>query len=546
MNNKVLLAHQAAGFLRGQKRVLPYFPEEGRFLMMRFNGFFSVSEVSRACPKRRCLTSLFAVLLSLVLVWPVLAQESTLADKLQGLAHSAEEGMEAAEHNNVALMQTEFDEIHEAWESFEDEVRQQNPTAYVELEGALDVVKDSLQAKPLDPIAVQRAYDHLMDEATEIAARFNGGEPVAAAFVEATPADVMKSLDAAYHEIEEGDVPKAAEQLELAIRAWPSVEGVIAAKSQEAYTAIEVDLSRAAAALEATPANLGDAEAAVDRLRTTLAPYVGGQTYTMFDASAIILREGLEALLVIVALLAFLRRSGNSDKRGWIWAGGGVGILASIATAFALHAVFSRASAGQNREVIEGVTGLVAAGLLFYVSYWLHSKASLYAWKKYIDQRTTQALKRGSMLGLALLAFMAVFREGAETAVFYLGMAPSISLEDLLLGLGVGVALLVVAAVLMLLVGMKLPLRPFFQIAGLLVYYLGFKFLGTGIHALQVAGVLPSSPVSFLPAVPMLGFYPTWETMIPQILLLAAGLGAFLYLRLLDRRAQIATQTVTA
>jgi high-affinity iron transporter len=98
----------------------------------------------------------------------------------------------------------------------------------------------------------------------------------------------------------------------------------------------------------------------------------------------------------------------------------------------------------------------------------------------------------------------------------------------------------------MLLVGMKLPLRPFFQIAGLLVYYLGFKFLGTGIHALQVAGVLPSSPVSFLPAVPMLGFYPTWETMIPQILLLAAGLGAFLYLRLLDRRAQIATQTVTA
>ncbi|MBI1881620.1 MAG: FTR1 family iron permease, partial [Chloroflexi bacterium] len=427
-----------------------------------------------------------------------------------------------------------------------DEVREQNPTAYVELEGALDVVKDSLQAQPLDPAAVEKAYDHLMDEATEVAAQFNGGAPVVVAVIEATPADIMKSLDAAYHEIEESDAPKAAEQLEQAIRAWPSIEGAIAAKSQEAYTAIEVDLSRAAAALEAKPANLAEAEAAIERLHENLAPFVGGQTYTMFDAAAIILREGLEALLIIVALLAFLRRSGNDDKRGWIWVGGGVGVLASIAAAFALQAVFSQASAGQNREVIEGVTGLVAAGLLFYVSYWLHSKASLHAWQKYINQRTTQALKGGSMVGLALLSFMAVFREGAETAVFYLGMASSITLEDLLLGLGAGVTLLVVAAILMLLVGLKLPLRPFFQVAGLLVYYLGFKFLGMGIHALQVAGVLPASPIPFLPAVPFIGFYPTWETTIPQLLLLAVALGAFLYLRIQDRRAQLAAQITAA
>jgi high-affinity iron transporter len=512
---------------------------------MLFPRLFSPNKSTQACLNilPRLFVPLIVVLLGLLLTWPALAQELTLADRLQALAHTAEEGAEAAEHNNVALMQAEFDEIHEAWESFEDEVREQNPTAYVELEGALDALKASLQAQPLDPAAVEKAYDHLMDEAMEIAVQFSGGAPVAVAAIEATPADLMKNLDVVYHELEEGEADEAAGYLDQVIRAWPSVEGAIAAKSQEAYTTIEVDLSRAAAALEAEPANLSEAEAAVERLRETLSPFVGGQTYTTFDAAAIILREGLEALLIVVALLAFLRRSGNSDKRAWIWVGGGLGILASIATAFALQAVFSRASAGQNREVIEGVTGLVAAGLLFYVSYWLHSKANLHSWQKYLNQSTSRALARGSVAGLAMLSFLAVFREGAETAVFYLGMASSITLEDLLLGLGLGVALLGVAAVLMLLVGMKLPLRPFFQVAGLLVYYLGFKFLGTGIHALQVAGMLPTSPIPALPALPVIGFYPTWETALPQLALLVTALGAFLYLRAQERRAHMAAQT---
>lgn len=486
----------------------------------------------------RRLVPALVVILSLLSVWPVLAEEPTIAGQLYSLAHVAEEGMEAAEHNNAALMQAEYDELHELWESFEDEVRDQNPTAYVELEGALAAVKAALQARPLDPGAVQMAYDHLREEANEIAADFGGTEAEAPPVIEAAPADLMRSLNAAYNAVEAGDADEAAEELNFVIRAWPSVEGAIAAKSPDAYTAIEVDLSRAAAALKARPADLNSAEAALERLRETLSPFVSLQTYTLLDAAAIILREGLEALLVIVALLAFLQRSGNSDKRRWIWAGGLLGILASIITAFLLQAVFSYASSGQNREVIEGATGLIAAGLLFYVSYWLHSKASLGAWQKYINVRTSQALARGSVASLALLSFLAVFREGAETTVFYLGMASSIALNDLLLGLGLGVAVLVVAAFLMLKVGLRLPLRPFFRIAGLLVYYLGFKFVGSGIHALQVGGALPASLIDFVPTIPLIGLYPTWETVGLQLLLLAGALAAILYLRAQDRRAQ--------
>jgi high-affinity iron transporter len=199
------------------------------------------------------------------------------------------------------------------------------------------------------------------------------------------------------------------------------------------------------------------------------------------------------------------------------------------------------------------VTGLVAAALLFYVSYWLHSKSSLHAWQRYINARTGSALASGSMAGLALLSFLAVFREGAETTVFYLGMAPAIALRDLLLGLGIGIGALIVAALLILVAGVKLPLRPFFRVAGVLVYYLGFKFVGAGIHSLQVAGLAPATLIPGLPSNPaidqvygFLGFYPIWETALPQLVLLLGALAAFLYLRARDRRAGAANSTVTA
>lgn len=486
----------------------------------------------------RTIITPLVVLLSLTLVWPVLAQESAQVDDLRALARAADAGVKAAEQNDVAAMQAGYEAIHEAWEGFEDTIREQNPIAYVELEGALDAVKATLQARPLDPLAVKQAYAHLQAEADEIAEGFELGDVTGGQVVVVAPADLLKNLDAAYQAIEAGDTAEATEQVETVIVGWPGVEGTIAVKSPEAYTAIEVDLSRAAGALEA-----GDpvaAKAAIERLRVELAPFASSTRYTAFDAAAIILREGLEALLVIVALLAFLNRSGNGDKRGWIWAGAGVGVLVSLVTAFGLQRLFNVAIAGQNREIIEGVTGLVAAALLFYVSYWLHSKANIQAWQKYINQRTSQALARGSMFGLGTLAFLAVLREGAETTVFYLGMAPSIALNDLATGLGIGTAILVGVAILMLKVGLRLPLRLFFQIAGLLVFYLGFKFVGSGIHALQVSGVLPASPIEVLQAIPFIGLYPTWEVVALQLGLLVAAVLVAFYLRFQNRATMAA------
>ncbi|HEU5099424.1 MAG TPA: FTR1 family protein [Roseiflexaceae bacterium] len=469
------------------------------------------------------------------------AQERTLADQVRDLTNHAEEGMDAAERNRPELMRGEYAEIHAIWESFEDQVSARDAAGYAEIEAALAAIKAAVDAQPPDPAAVKVAYAHLQDEAGEVADRLAGtaATPAKAPSNISLP-EALQHLEAADTALARGDTAAAAAEVTSFIRVWPAVEGAVATKSGAAYTTVEAELGRAHVALDAQPADAAAAQAAVARMRAALAPLAGAQSYTAFDAGAIILREGLEALLVIVALLAFLQKSGNADKRGWVWAGGALGVGASIVTAIVLQTIFSSISAGQNRELLEGGISLVAALLLFYVSYWLHSKASLHAWQKYISARTSQALARGSMAGLALLAFLAVFREGAETTVFYLGMARAIATADLVLGIGVGAGILIVAAVLILVLGVRLPLRPFFRVAGLLVYYLGFKFVGAGLHALQIAGVIPSTPIANMPSSAVLeffGIYPTWQTLLPQLALLLGALAAWSYLRAQDQRA---------
>lgn len=471
------------------------------------------------------LATLLTLALACMGVAPVLATENPLAERLRDLTHHVQEGIQNAEKNKPELMKAEYAELRAFWNQIEDQVRAADAGGYADIEAALASVEQAIDAQPLDAQVAKAAFEQLDLELTEVADRLAAQPPTTAASTvqAATLPDALALLAAARAATARGDPAEAKTQLNAFIVAWPSVEGAVASRSQDAYAAVETAMGRAAAALSTTPADVTGATAALDVMTNAIVPYVDTQSYTWLDAAAIILREGLEALLVVVALLAFLKRSGNADKQIWIWVGGALGVASSLVTAFLLQAVFSSVVAGHNRELIEGSIGLIAAGMLFYVSYWLHSKASIKSWKRYIDTQTTQALAKGSMAGLALLAFLAVFREGAETAVFYLGMAPAIAPSDLALGLGVGVVALTVIAALILLAGVRLPLRLFFRVAGLLVYYLGFKFVGTGIHALQVAGVVPTTPIPGMVAVPLLGMFPTWQTLLPQVLMLAGA-----------------------
>ena len=129
-----------------------------------------------------------------------------------------------------------------------------------------------------------------------------------------------------------------------------------------------------------------------------------------------------------------------------------------------------------------------------------------------------------NLFPLAFLSFLAVFREGTETVIFFIGMASSISLLQLLGGIGIGALLLLVIAYLILKAGMRIPLRPFFLLSSLLVFYLSLKFTGMGIRSLQLAGLLPATGVEAFPTIEFFSIYPTLEGLVPQALLLLFAL----------------------
>jgi high-affinity iron transporter len=460
------------------------------------------------------------------LLLPGLAQAAGASSPQQDVQQAdqlVQQATRALQAGDAAGASQFFDQYRATWRQIENGVKDTDPDAYASLETAQREVRASFLAQPMDPTRTAAALDGLhaadqsfiaTDQASQASARpqpANDSERLNA---------LIADLDSAQARIQRGD-PSGAQGIMNAFQQdWFAVETTVKAKSPSAYTATEDDAALVEAMLSGPTPRLDEADKVLSEMGARLAPLAAsGASYGVFDAFVIILREGLEALLVVGALVAFLNRSGNREKQPWIWGGAGLGVGLSIVLAVFLQQLFSRAGAGLGSELVEGMVGVAAAVMLFYMSYWLHAKSRLGAWQSYIHQRSARALAAGSVLSLAAIALLAVFREGAEAAVFYLGIAPSIATGDLVLGLGLGVLALSAVAAAVLLVGLRLPLRPFFLASSALIYYLGFKFLGTGLHSLQVAGVIPASPVP-LPSSDVIGFYPTWQTVLPQMMLL--------------------------
>ncbi|MCC7369167.1 MAG: FTR1 family iron permease [Chloroflexi bacterium] len=467
-----------------------------------------------------------------------LAWAATPSDDVQELVGEVDRALAAVKAGDPVSAEAAIGRFNDRWLDVEEGVRALSRSSYRGIEDAQAEASLALKARPVDVTAAVWQLERLRAECDAFVLGYSGAVPSARATAvrasSAAPslATVVRRLGTATTRLDANDPAGARSEIDAFAREWPDVEGLVKARSARVYTDTENNTARVRAALNARPPDTALARDTLGTMQRDLAPIVeSGGRYGPFDAAAILLREGLEALLVIGALLAFLRKSGNADKGRWIWAGSGLALLASVLVALSVNAIFSRASAGANRELLEGLTGLVAAVLLLYVSYWLHAKSSLGAWQQYIHTRGTAALAGNSMLSLAALAFLAVFREGAETVLFYLGIAPSIETGDLLLGLGIGTAGLVVCGVLILGLGVRLPLRPFFLVTSALIYYLAFKFVGSGVHALQVSGYVTATPEPFLPSSDLIGLFPTLETTIPQVLLVLAAAAVLIWQR---------------
>ena len=290
------------------------------------------------------------------------------------------------------------------------------------------------------------------------------------------------------------------------------------------------------------------AERARDAIEATMPKVVDltqrtGSAYEAFVQSfLIILREGFEAILVIGAVVAFLLKTGHRERLRDIWTGVALGLLASAVTAIILKTVLGAMPA--SREIIEGLTLLVAVGVLFSVSYWLISRVEAAKWQQFIREKVNTALEHGGGKTLEFVAFLAVYREGAETALFYQALfdeGPHVALP-ISLGIVLGFAALAVIFTLFYRYGVRIPLRPFFSVTSVLLYYMAFVFMGKGVRELQEGNAMPITLIPGFPHVEALGLYPTWQTVLAQLLLL--GLFVFALAKTFWPKRSVALPTV--
>ncbi|WP_038183697.1 FTR1 family iron permease [Vibrio rhizosphaerae] len=259
----------------------------------------------------------------------------------------------------------------------------------------------------------------------------------------------------------------------------------------------------------------------------------GQGIWAMFIASlTIILREGLEALLIVAAITAYLVKNEHTDKLYIIKNSVMVGIGLSLITAALFQWLFT--NAGASREMLEGVTMLIAVVVLFMMSYWLLSKVEATHWKQYLENKLSRSLTTGSVAGLWFASFLAVYREGAETVLFYYALGADGSSDALIgifSGLAVGIVILAILFFLMRYSVVKLPLKPFFIFTGGFMYLMAFVFAGKGVLELIEAKVFHPTLIEAVPQISLLGVYPYVETLIPQVVLIAAALLALVVIQ---------------
>ena len=317
------------------------------------------------------------------------------------------------------------------------------------------------------------------------------------------------------------------EQVETDVRAR---NAALAGELEDAFAALRARAPAGdARELDAIHARL---LSALERAERLVADKSSGANLVM-QSFVLLLREGFEAILVVAALMAFLAKAGATERRRDVAKGALVAVAASVLTAVLVELLFQFTPV--QREALEGVTMLLAAAVLFYVSYWLLSKIEAAKWTAYVKGRMEEALRTGSGFALASVAFLAVYREGFETILFYQALFTSTGASGgtsaVLVGMLAGAVALVAVYVAITRFGMKVPLKPFFGVTSAMLYYMAFVFAGKGVAGMQEAGVVTTTVVEWAPRLPVFGIYPTVQSLALQGVLVLLLVVAMVWLQ---------------
>ena len=415
----------------------------------------------------------------------------------------------AIDTKDVETMKAEYVKYNAAWVRNEGIVRTLEPAYYGKVETTMSFLRSSMEIEPYD---YQTTKLYLTDLKTYLD-DFLAGKKLEQNSEVKTLEQGIKLLEDSLAAFKDGNNVQGSQKMKKFIEVWPIIEGEVRTRNASLYTKVESE----------TPIIMvkGSEQKYQEQLKnliTELKKIDTKSNYTALDSMLILLREGVEALIIVLSLASALKAAKQKKGLIWIYAGALVGIFSSILAAVILKYSFPALSSGTNREIIEGVVGIFAVIMMIGIGIWLHSKSSVKAWKKYMDTKLNLVLSTGSFISMFTLSFLAVFREGAETILFYAGIMPLISTSNLLIGIALAIVALIIIGIIMVKASGKLPISKVFLVLSWLIYILGFKMLGVSIHALQITDMLSNNIIDYLPTIEILGIYPSFEVIIAQLI----------------------------
>ena len=410
---------------------------------------------------------------------------------------------------NLEQTRSAYKKMNSTWTVNEGVVRDNSTAHYGKIETAISFLRSAIETEPVDFSSVQSSFDDLKTAIDS----FVKGEEVATTEGNLTLKDGIQLLEKALDGFKAGKTQEASSNMKKFITIWPSIEGDVSTRNATLYTRVESE----------TPVIMvkGNEKKYQDQLHALindLSQIDTSASYNFFDAMLILLREGVEALLIVMALVTTLKAAKMKKGLKWVYTGAVMGILASLAIAVLLQFLFPAVSSGSNREIIEGAVGIFAVLMMIMVGIWLHSKSSIKKWNDFMESQMKAVTATGSFISMFALSFLAVFREGAETILFYAGIYPRIDKASFFLGIGLAFLVLFVLALIMNKASAYFKPHRIFLILTWLIYALAFKMLGVSIHALQLTNILPSHLMNGFPSIDWAGIYPSLEVVTCQLI----------------------------
>ena len=388
-------------------------------------------------------------------------------------------------------------------------VRDHSTAHYGQVETAISFLRSSIETEPTNFDTIQASFDDLK----KAISNFVEGTEIATTSSNLTLKDGIELLKKALTQFQAGQDSDAAATMKEFITIWPTIEGSVSTTNPSLYTKVESE-----SPVIMVKGKESEYQEKLSSLIAELSQIDTSASYNAFDAMLILLREGVEALLIVMALVTTLKAAKMRQGLKWVYGGAFAGIVASLLIAYILQIAFPAVTSGTNREIIEGAVGIFAVLMMIMVGIWLHSKSSIKKWNDFMESQMKAVTATGSFISMFALSFLAVFREGAETILFYAGIYPRIDKASFFLGIGLAFLVLFVLALIMNKASAYFKPHRIFLILTWLIYALAFKMLGVSIHALQLTNILPSHLMNGFPSIDWAGIYPSLEVVTCQLI----------------------------